>query len=128
MKNMKKLLVLALVIVSVLAISVPALAASIDAVPGAKRTGSAVTFSAGSDVSASVSATLQSGDIIRIFLDVYNPERSTWVERDVIKFQSAGSNSGTLSYSLDSNETQARIRTYGYEANSGTISVTYTFD
>lgn len=58
-----------------------------------------------SDISASVSATLGSGDVVRVFLDVYNPERRIWVERDSIKFHSSGSNIGTLFYTLDSNET-----------------------
>ena len=42
------------------------------------------------------------------------------------KCQSSDSNVGTLSYALDSNETKARIRTYGYEANDGTTTVTYS--
>ena len=125
---MKKLVAMLLIIVSVFAITIPAMAESINAVPGTKKTGSSVTFDGGDDVSVSVSATLQSGDIVRVFLDVYNPERSTWVERDVIKFQTSGQNSGTLSYTLDNIETKVRIRTYGYEANSGTIEVTYSFN
>lgn len=124
---MKKLVVMLLIIVSVFAIAVPAMAASINAIPGTKNPGPEFRFDGGDNVSVSVSATLQSGDIVRVFLDVYNPERSQFLERDSIKFQNSGNNNGTLSYKLDSNETRVRIRTYGYEANSGTIKVTYSF-
>ena len=126
---MKRLVALALVIVSVFSVSAVAFAESntINAVPGEKRTGDAITFTTGADISVRVSCFQNSGDIVRVFLDVYDPDRGYYVERDVVKFTSAGYNSGTLYYDLDSNENLVRIRTYGYEANSGTIIVIYNY-
>ena len=71
-------------------------------------------FTIDSDISASVSATLGSGDVVRVFLDVYNPERRIWVERDSIKFHSSGSNIRTLFYTLDSNDTTLNLKTFNY--------------
>ena len=124
-----RIVAIALVAMSIMAVATTAMASSgtINAVPGTKTVSSAILFTAGSNLSFDVSCNLQSGDIVRVFLDVWNPERSMWVQRDTIKFQTTGYNSGNLSYHLDSNEYKARIRTYGYEANSGTIVVGFTY-
>lgn len=125
MKHMKKLIALALAVMSIMAIAVPALAESINAVPGASRVSDVSESDSGTTISRTVSCTLQSGDIVRVFLDVYNPERGYYVQRATVKFSTSGYHSATLSYTLDDNETTYRLRTYGYEDNSGTISVHY---
>ena len=123
---MKKLIALTLVLMSVMAVALPAYASgSLLAKPGEKNTTSTFVYSGGSRVSYLVRATLRAGDTVRVFLDVYNPERNQWVERDSVKWTTAGDHSTTLSYTLDSNENEVRLRTYGYEDNSGNISVSY---
>lgn len=126
MKKVMRFLALTLVIISILSISIPAMAAGLSAVPGESRTTGEIFRTPGSRISYSVSGTLSNGDIVRVFLDVFNPERNGWVERDSVKFESTGTNGGTLSYTLDTNEDTIRIRTYGYESNLRPVYITYS--
>lgn len=126
----KRLVALALVIVSVLSMATVASAAtnSVNAVPGEKIKGTPFVMTAGSYVSVRVSCFITNqGDAANVFLDVFDPDRNTWVLRDQVHFEDYGYNSGTLSYQLDTNEEQVRIRTYGYEDNTSNIVITYTY-
>ena len=126
--NFIRILAIALVAMSIMAIAIPAMAASgtIDAIPHTKVKGESISFSSGSTVSFSVSCTLNSGDVVRVFLDSWDPGRKMWVERTSVKFQTAGDCNSTLSYTLKTSESKVRLRTYGYENNSGTLTVSYS--
>ncbi len=124
-----RILAIAIVAMSIMAIAIPAMAGSgtIDAIPHKKVKGDSITFSSGSTVTFSVSCTLNSGDVVRVFLDSWDPGRNKWVERRTVKFQTAGYRSSTLSYTLKATECKVRLRTYGYEDNSGTLTVSYSY-
>lgn len=126
MKNMMRFVSLALVIVSLLAIAAPAFAAAtitLDVKPGKNPRTAAYTFS--NTASFTSKCTLaDSNDTIRIFLDVFCSDRNDWVQRKSYNFTSDGSK--TLTYAMQSTDTEARIRTYGYKENAGTGTVVVT--
>ncbi len=125
MKYAKKLIALALVITSVFAVAIPALATAPDVTltvsPGKNPRTAGYTFSNGV-ASFTCSCTLAgSDDTVRIFLDTYNSVKKDWYLQKSYNFTSNGTH--TLSYTMGSNDTKARIRTYGYQENVGDATV-----
>ena len=136
MKNMKKLLplALALVIVSVLAIAIPAFAAttSLSAAPGKYTT--SIKYVAGSSVSASARmATTGSNNVVTVELhawdtDEVDPDQPTsggrWMLRRSVTL--TNSTAKTLSYTFNSKETQYRFRIKAPASNLTTQQVSIT--
>lgn len=126
MKNMKKLIALALVAISILTVTIQAFANPITlyVAPGKNPRTVGYEFDDGF-ASFDCDCTLAgSGDTVRVFLDTFNIARNDWILRKSHKFTSDGSI--TLTYNLGNTESKARIRTYGYKENSGTATVVVT--
>jgi hypothetical protein len=125
MKHIKKIMAMALVIVSVLTIAVPAMATAPDVTltvgPGENPRTAGYTFSNGVASFTCACSRAGSDDTVRIFLDTYNSVRKDWYLQKSYNFTSNGTH--TLSYTMGSNDTKARIRTYGYNENVGDATV-----
>lgn len=133
MKNMKKILALALVIVSVLAIAIPAFAATSSVAKGKSKY---MSYDISSSPSYGVSITGTKGDKLTVILslnDLENPlsgGQANWKKSNSITLTVGTKDSctiepGSLFGFVDDRSDRARLTFSAASTNKGSISVTY---
>lgn len=138
MKKIKKILAIALIALTMMAVAMPALAAtgSLSADPGENAKGQARSIPSGRTITATAKLNTMTKNGTA-YIDAYNPNKPVYKDGVIVSYGDwevitsvqlgkGKTQSGTLTATFGSAYTQFRFRLFGWNDN-GTTSVTCTF-